>query len=469
LSQRTRSLVGRVERAVRREALLPPGTRVVAAVSGGSDSVALVRLLLALAPALEFRVAGLAHVNHQLRGEAADGDETFCRQLARELGLAAHIERVRLERDRWSPEDAARRARYASLERARRALDAHCVALGHTRDDQAETVLLKLLRGAGSRGIAGIYPQVVGFVRPLLAIGRDELRAWLVAGGHTWVEDATNVDVSVPRNRIRHLVLPALAATTGVSAAIPLARYAEIARADDALLESLTTGAVARAVVVRGDEIDISLVAFTREPLAIQRRLLRHVLGSARLEQTSFEDVEALRELATGARTSVRLRGARVANRSATNGVLTIGRAASNWAAVAFRYELPVPGRADVPEAGLAVTAELSATVAQDSVQPGTLPAVALDAATLGHGLAVRSWKPGDALRPLGVNGRKKLQDVFVDRKVPRDARHRLPLVTDAADQVIWAPGLAIHDAVRVTTDTKAVVVLKLTQVGGPE
>jgi tRNA(Ile)-lysidine synthase len=431
--------------------------------------VALVRLLLSLAPVLEFRVAGLAHVNHQLRGAASDADEAFCRQLARELGLAAHIERVDIEREGRSPEDAARRARYASLERARRALDAHCVALGHTRDDQAETVLLKLLRGAGSRGAAGIYPHVDSYVRPLLAIGRDELRAWLVEGGHTWVDDATNVDVSIPRNRIRHLVLPALTATTGVSAAIPLARYAEIARADDALLESLTAEAVARAVVVRPDAIEVTLAALTREPLAIQRRLLRHVLAAAGVEPPSFEEVEVLRELATGARTSVRLRGARAANRSAANGVLTVGPAATRRPAVAFRYELPVPGRADVPEAGLAVTAELCGVVGAESVQPGILPSVALDAAALGQGLSVRSWKPGDAMRPLGVNGTKKLQDVFVDRKIPRDARHRLPLVTDGADQVIWAPGLAIHDAVRVTADTKAVVVLKLTQGGGPE
>jgi tRNA(Ile)-lysidine synthase len=441
---------------------------VLAAVSGGSDSVALVRLLLALAPRLEIGVAGIAHVNHQLRGEASDADEKFCRQLARELGLPAHVERVRIELAGRSPEDAARRARYASLDRARRALDASCVALGHTRDDQAETVLLKLLRGAGSRGAAGIYPQVDAFVRPLLAIGRDELRDWLVEGGHTWVEDATNVDVSIPRNRIRHVVLPALAATTGVSAAIPLARYAEISRADDALLEALATDAAARVVTARPDAVEVALGPFGQEPLSVQRRVLRHALTAAGVEQPSFEDVESLRELAAGAGTSVRFRGSCLANRSAADGVLRIGAAPQPGPPMSFRYELSVPGRADVAETGFVVTAELHGAVAAPAQQAGAASAV-LDAATLEQGLAVRSWKPGDALRPLGVNGRKKLQDIFVDRKVPRDARHRLPLVTDAADQVIWAPGLAIHDAVRVTTDTKAVVVLKLTQVGGPE
>jgi tRNA(Ile)-lysidine synthase len=441
---------------------------VLAAVSGGSDSVALVRLLLALAPRLEIGVAGIAHVNHQLRGEASDADETFCRQLARELGLPAHVERVRIERAGRSPEDAARRARYASLDRARRALGASCVALGHTRDDQAETVLLKLLRGAGSRGGAAIYPQLDCYVRPLLGVARAELRAWLVEGGHTWVDDETNADESIPRNRIRHVVLPALARAGGIDAVAALSRHAEIARADEALLDALTLDAVARSVIVDGDSIELALAPFIGEPVAIQRRILRHTLAAAGLDQPSFDDVEALRELAAGQGTSVRFRSGRVANRSAANGVLTIGCEVARRPAAPFRYDLSVPGRADVAEAGFVVTAELFGAVAAPAQQAGPASAV-LDAATLEQGLAVRSWKPGDALRPLGVNGRKKLQDIFVDRKVPRDARHRLPLVTDVADQVIWAPGLAIHDAVRVTTDTKAVVVLKLTQVGGPE
>jgi tRNA(Ile)-lysidine synthase len=469
LSRRTRSLVERLERTVRRDALLPPGTRVVAAVSGGSDSVALVRLLLALAPRLDLRVAGLAHVNHQLRGEASDADEAFCRQLARELGLPAHIERVTIERAGRSPEDAARRARYASLDRARAALDASRVALGHTRDDQAETVLLKLLRGAGARGAAAIHPQIDHYVRPLLGFCRAELRDWLAEAGYAWVEDATNADESIPRNRIRHVVLPALTSAIGADATGALARYADISRAEDALLDSLTLDVVGRVVTFDGATVSVSLAPFMNEPLAIQRRVLRHALNAAGLHQPSFDDVEALRELAAGEGTSVQVKGGRLANRFAVGGVLRIEREALRRPAAPFRYDLPVPGRADVPEAGLVVTAELASRIPVARGGPDDPESAVLDAATLAQGMAVRSWKAGDALRPLGVNGSKKLQDIFVDRKVPRDARHRLPLVADAADQVIWAPGLAIHDAVRVTADTKAVVVLKLTQVGGPE
>ena len=180
-------------------------------------------------------------MNHQLRGAASDEDEAFCRSLARELGLAASVDRVHITRDDGlSPEDAARRARYAALERARVALGADCVAVAHTRDDQAETVLLKLLRGAGARGLGGIHPARGPFVRPLLDVGREELRSWLRSHGYTWVEDATNNDVGVPRNRIRHRVLPALHAAMGADVTASLARCAEISRADAEWLDVLT-------------------------------------------------------------------------------------------------------------------------------------------------------------------------------------------------------------------------------------
>jgi tRNA(Ile)-lysidine synthase len=180
-----------VWRAIRRYDLLPGGTRVAVAVSGGGDSVALLSLLLALAPRGGFTVAGLIHVNHQLRGADSERDDEFCRALARRLGLPAHVERVQVRgsaaADGRSVEDAARVRRYEALERGRQALGADRVAVGHTRDDQAETVLLKLVRGAGLRGLAGIYPRHGSIVRPLFDVGRQQVRAWLTDNGITHV------------------------------------------------------------------------------------------------------------------------------------------------------------------------------------------------------------------------------------------------------------------------------------------
>ncbi len=462
------SIRERLTRAVRRLGLLIRGSRVVAAVSGGSDSVALVRLLHQLQGELGVSLAGLAHVNHQLRGAASDEDEIFCRTLARELGLPASIERVTIERPRGvSPEDAARRARYAALERARVALGADCVAVAHTRDDQAETVLLKLLRGSGARGLGGIHPSVGPFVRPLLDVGREELREWLRSHGHGWVEDATNSDVSVPRNRIRHRVLPQLHAAMGTDVTAALARCAEISRAEGDWLDSLTDAALAQLVRRDASGLVIDAEGLALAPLALQRRALLQLVREAGAVQPGFEDIERLRELVTGDRTSVEVGGGVRAERIGPNGVLVSRAGAIPTSVADYRYDLPVPGRIEVPGTEWAVSAEV---VADPAVVPGSAgrPTAHIDRAAAAPGLAVRNWRPGDWMRPLGLGGRKKLQDVFVDGKLPRQSRRRLPLVVDAQDHVVWVPGLALDDAARVTADTKAVVVLTMFQVGGP-
>jgi len=198
-------LLSRVREFVRQHNLIAPGARVLAAVSGGSDSVALVRILRSLADAGELDLVGIAHFNHQLR-ESADDDERFVGDLARDLGVPFIADRenvsVRAKRERRSLEDAARTARHEFFERARAASGADIVALGHTRDDQAETVLLRLTRGAGPRGLGGMHPRNGFIVRPLLSCRRHELRGWLADQSQAFVEDESNGDVSIPRNRV---------------------------------------------------------------------------------------------------------------------------------------------------------------------------------------------------------------------------------------------------------------------------
>ena len=199
-------LIDLIRQFVRRSALLASDTRVLAAVSGGSDSVALAHILRALDAAGEMRLVGLVHFNHQLRESAGD-DERFTATLAASLDrpiLTGRADvRARARRDRRSIEDAARAARYEWFEHARTTLDADVIALGHTRDDQAETVLLRVTRGAGPRGLAGMHPRNRRIVRPLLGCRRGDLRAWLAERHIAFVEDETNRDVSIPRNRVR--------------------------------------------------------------------------------------------------------------------------------------------------------------------------------------------------------------------------------------------------------------------------
>src|SRR5688572_11861734 len=191
-----------VLRTIRRHDMLPPGGRVVVAVSGGPDSVALVHILRELESQGHLVVAGLAHFNHQLRGEASDADEQFCRELAASLTLPIQSGRADVRgiarREKRSIEDAARRLRYAFLLDAAAALQADAVAVGHSREDQAETFLLRLLRGSGTRGLGAIRPKAGMIVRPLIDVSRAELRQFASDRGLPYRDDASNADLAIP-------------------------------------------------------------------------------------------------------------------------------------------------------------------------------------------------------------------------------------------------------------------------------
>ena len=201
------------------------------ALSGGSDSVALAHLLHALDASAELHVAGVAHFNHQLRSAASD-DERFCEGVAAAIGRPLLVDRAdvaaRARRERRSIEDAGRAARYEFLERARLHFEADVVALGHTRDDQAETLLLRLIRGAGSRGLAAMHPRRGRIIRPLLDCRRAALRAYLEALHIAFIADESNDDVSIPRNRVRAELLPLLEGRFNPSIVDALASEAEI-------------------------------------------------------------------------------------------------------------------------------------------------------------------------------------------------------------------------------------------------
>ena len=297
--------------------MVAPGGRVLVALSGGPDSVALLHVLRELEVRGEVAVAGVAHLNHGLRGAAADADERFCRDLADELGLAAEFgyEDVRAlaNAQHRSIEDAARTARYAFLEAAAGRLGADAIAVGHSLEDQAETFLLRLIRGAGPRGLGGIRPRAGRVIRPLIEISRQELRAYVRDRGFAYREDETNDDLTIPRNRVRHELLPVL---TGFSPAVVevLAREAEIAREDEDFLSRAAIDLASTVVLItkRGIEIDVAGLRGLHPALA--SRVVRGALDRAAPDRSSGRDhIHAVLALATAAEgASVNVPGARV-------------------------------------------------------------------------------------------------------------------------------------------------------------
>ena len=277
----TSQLHQRVRKSIEHYGLCPPGSQLLVAISGGCDSVALLFLLRDLAENGKFTLAGLAHLNHGLRA-TADRDERFCRDLADRLRLRIAVKTEDVggyARGRnLSVEDAARRIRYDFLEQAADAVGADRIAVGHTQDDQAETLLLKLVRGAGLSGLAGIHPRRGRIVRPLLEVARRDLRNYLSDIGQAWIEDESNEDLANPRNRIRHRVLPELDCAAGASTRPAIARAAGLAREDTEWLDELADRCYEQLAQPSEAGLTIEARALAAEPAPIRRRVLLKAL-----------------------------------------------------------------------------------------------------------------------------------------------------------------------------------------------
>lgn len=308
-----------MRRTIRRHGLIPPGARVLVGLSGGSDSVALARLLLDLSTHGEFTVAGLAHLNHGLRASAAR-DEAFCRQFGARVGLPIAIERADVAAyaagHGLSTEDAARRLRYAFLERTAAAMQAACIAVGHTQDDQAETFLLKLMRGAGLTGLGGVYPRRDRVIRPLLDVARADLRAYLEGLGEPWVDDESNEDLSNPRNRVRHRVLAELDRAAGGPTRPAIARAAAIIREDAQWLDELGRERFQAVATECGSALELDVHGLTQAPPPVRRRVLLEAMRrTANGREIGLEHVEAVLALLGGGQGGVDVPGSRVERR----------------------------------------------------------------------------------------------------------------------------------------------------------
>jgi tRNA(Ile)-lysidine synthase len=257
-----------------------------------------------LAPNGGFTVAGLAHFNHHLR-PTADRDEHFCSALAARIGVPIVLGGADVKEyaasERIGIEEAARRARYAFLHRCAADMGADRIAVGHTRDDQAETFLLKLMRGAGLTGLGGIYPRRDALVRPLLDTARADLRDYLTARGETWVDDESNADLTNTRSRVRHRVVPELDAAYGGPTGASIARAAGLARDDGAWLDGLADSRYGELAHVDREGVVFSAAQLGAEPPPIQRRLLLKALREiAGMREVTLEHVDAATDILNG-------------------------------------------------------------------------------------------------------------------------------------------------------------------------
>ena len=457
-------LVAEVQRFIEAHELLCPGAKVIVSVSGGADSMALLSSLHRLESTYRLTLV-VAHVNHQLRGKEAARDAQFVERYAAKLGLPFHQMDVDVRalkrRTGLSLQHAARQLRYGALQSLSHSLAATHIALGHTADDQAETLLMRLLRGGGPAGLAGIPAKRMPFIRPLLEVHRHSILEYLRAAGIPWVEDSSNMSRNYLRSRIRLDLMPALR-TYHPNIAQRLHHVADMLRADNDVLGQQTEDLAKQVLSWRigNAMLAIRRAPFAAAPLAMQRRLLRYAID--RLPRSGdaagFRDIEALWRFTVnndkvGRRMT--LAGQCMAERHSDVVLLWQARALPP---TSLSVPLPIPGTLTLHGLALSLTAKaLGLTQGwQEQADPCR---VFVDVDPAASPLSIRFPQPGDRFHPLGAAGSQKLQDFFVNNKVPKAMRPHVPLVLAGAE-ILWVVGCRIAEPFKVRPETRQVLAL---------
>jgi tRNA(Ile)-lysidine synthase len=477
-------LVRSVEKTMKAHRMLQPGDQVLVGLSGGPDSTALVLCLHQLAEKWSISL-GAAHLNHGLRGDQADNDARHAAGLANTLGIrfvseTHSVEAFRQTR-RMSPEEAARKVRYHFLERTAIAGGFNRIALGHHRDDDAELMLMRFLRGSGPRGLTGIPPQrsardgVITIVRPLIRTSRAAILAFLQRSRVAAVEDESNRDIHFLRNRIRHQLLPLLKEQYNPALAEGLSRMAHVMRDEEDWLEGVVVERLQTLILADHG----SLLVLDRKGLAachpaLQRRVLRAAVRQCKgdLRRVGFAPLEAAREFAT--------QGAAWGTRNLPDGLVVRGqnhrlavqrlsRKRGNgrpFSAVpvepGFEYQIPSPGHFFIREAGVTMTFSLLEAPPDGGICRTGQQTAFFDMDQLNFPLAIRNFRPGDRMAPLGLSGTQKVKKIFIDRKIAREDRLRYPLLL-CGDQILWVVGLRQSEKGKIRPTTSRWLKIEMT------
>ncbi|QBD80233.1 tRNA lysidine(34) synthetase TilS [Ktedonosporobacter rubrisoli] len=476
--------------------LLPDHSKIVVAVSGGADSLCLLHLLHSLCgPGKRFPTVRLhvAHLNHQLRGEEGARDAAAVANLAAAWDLPATIGAIDVpalaQQERRSLEEAAREARYRFLRQVAQELTESggetLIAVAHHMDDQVETLLLHWLRGGGLASMIGLQPRQRDIIRPLLCLSRADTQAYCREHGLTPMEDSSNTDPRFLRNRLRHELLPLLESLNpGIRAT--LLRNAEVMQADLALIEEQVEHSWPRVVSFEQSAcIGLRCSELQALPLSLQRHLLRRVTarlsaGQSPLELRHYRLIEQLAQRKESAEEMMLHlpQHLRVRRKGDT---LLFTRDDDYQKQPSAKEEpievtLPIPGQHKVPGTSLIACAEIVAEAVTrqvvDALAYGnwnevwhilapTRYVVYIDGGSVGHTLHVRTRRPGDRIRLLGMAREKKVQDVLVDKHIARAEREQIPLFF-SAKHCIWLAGVQVDDRVRLTEQTRHIVRLSI-------
>ena len=454
------------------------GDSILVAVSGGPDSVALVHILVALAPILSLRLA-IAHLNHGLRSQESERDAEFVASVAYNLKLPLFSDKIDVrryrERQRLSPEEAARNIRYDFLNQVAEKNDFSKIAVGHHLDDNAELVLMFLLRGSGPLGLSGIPPVRSGMppgegakiIRPLIDLKRSEIIDYLAHKQLQFVSDSSNTHHGYLRNRIRHELIPELATNYNPNIVQTLNRLASVVGSEERWMETLIEPVFSSVLMQQDSEaIRLSLKSLGDIPLAARRRVIRKAIKQVKgdLRRVAFFHIDSVMRLATKGPVagSIDLPDRVQAQRDQDSLIIIKqnrplrlrGGDDSPGRRAGYAYEISTPGSVFVKEAGVHLKlTEINIETIADINEAGQQIAF-FDINKLKFPLLVRSFQPGDRFSPLGMVGTQKLKKFFINNKVPRDRRAICPLLVSGG-KIIWVAGHRLDNSVKVDAETR--------------
>ncbi|MFC1954004.1 tRNA lysidine(34) synthetase TilS [Chloroflexota bacterium] len=484
------SLEQRVLHFVRKNNLVLEQCRLLLAVSGGQDSACLLHILVKLQNGLNIELH-VAHLNHQLRGTESEADAQYVSQLASQFGIPVTVEQRDVKgyqaRQRISLEEAAREVRYNFLAEVAKSVGAQRVAVGHTSDDNVETILMHLIRGTGTRGLRGLQPcsywqssgSGITVIRPLLPVSRQETAAYCHEHHLTPRIDTSNFSLSPLRNKIRHQLLPLLR-NYNPRVTEALLRTARIAGDDIDFLDKENARLWDKIAQRQRETIVLNKEKFLNLPPVLQRHLLRtaieKLLGNLKdIEARHIEEIMAVLYKPAGKRLS--LPGGLIFTVEYDRYCLgTDAAALSPFPILSNEFSLRIPGetmlsgwqvKATVIDSAekvkFAGVGTLSETMKRKGLSDGGLVAC-LDLGRVGDKVAVRSWQSGDRFQPLGMSQPKKLGEFMIDAKIPRAWRRRVPVVC-SSQHILWVVGWRIDDRVKVTESTRQTLCLEFKRV----
>jgi len=451
---------------------------VLVAVSGGPDSVALAHILLNLAEEYFLRPA-LVHLNHCLREQDSDRDAEFVAAFARQLHVPLYSEKkdvLAFQRNRrLSLEEAARRIRYEFYDAVAARYGFNKIALGHHRDDNAELVLMNLLRGSGPLGLSGIAPVRNGkIVRPLIHLKRTEIIDYIAEKNLQYVTDSSNADPKFQRNKIRHDLIPELNKSYNPRIIETLNRLGDIMRAENQWFEDALKPVFNQCVLTKtSGKISLAIPHLSKRAQAVKRRIIRKAILSVKkdLRRITFSHVDAVLELIeTGPVTgSLNLPdGMRVQRNTAElifdgrqNVRFKKNHTLSQPVAADYRYTIATAGTIIIKEANASITlAEIGTDDLPDFKDTGRQLAF-FDRDCLQFPLVVRNFRPGDRISPLGINGTQKVKKFFINNKIPGSQRRKCPLLLSGG-KIIWIAGHRTDNSVKVGPLTRRVLKAEL-------